>query len=97
MNIFCEKNESVLKPSITVLLIITKNMYTGKDNIFRSLQKLRKTKDIVIIPADKDPCTVILNKKDYVCKVDEMIGDHITERKYIETTYNTFCDLKCLK
>ena len=84
MKIFCEKNKSVLIPSITVLLIITKNIYTGKDNIFRSLQKLRKNKDIIIISADKDPCIVILNKKDYVRKVDEMIGDDITERKYIE-------------
>ena len=97
LKIFCEKNKSVLIPSITVLLIITKNIYTGKDNIFRSLQKLRKNKDIIIISADKDPWIVILNKKDYVRKVDEMIGDDITERKYIETTDNTLCDLKCLK
>ena len=39
-------------------------------------------------------CTVILNKNDYVCKVDKIIENGICEGKYIETTDNTLCDLK---
>ena len=49
---------------------ITKNIYTNKDGTFTSLQKLRKNKDIIILSADKEPCTVILHKSDYVQKVD---------------------------
>ena len=74
--------------------MIAKNIYTDKDNTFTSLQKLRKNKDIVMLSAGKESCTVILNKNDYFCKVDEMIEASIAEGKYIETTDNTLCDLK---
>ena len=55
---------------------------------------LRKNKDIVVLSVDKQSCTVILNKNDYVCKVDQMIEDGITEGKYIKTSGNTLGDLK---
>ena len=42
--------------------ILTKNIYTDKDNTITSLQKLRKNKDIVILSADKDSRIAILNK-----------------------------------
>ena len=61
---------------------------------FTSLQKLRKNKGIVILSADKECCTEILNKNDYVCKLKEMIEDGITEAKYSETSENTLFDLK---
>ena len=74
--------------------IIKQKIYTDKDDTFTSLQNLRKNKDIVTLSADKESCTVILNKSDYVFKVDQMIEDGITEGKYIETSDNAFCDLK---
>ena len=69
--------------------ITTENIYTDKDDTWHCY-----TKDIVILSADKESCTMILNKNDYVCKVDQMIEDGITEDKYIETSNNTLCDLK---
>ena len=66
--------------------IITKNIYTDKDDTFTSLQKLRKNKDIIILSVGKESCTVMLNKSDYVRKVDQMIEDCITEGNYIETS-----------
>ena len=42
-----------------------------------------------LLSADKESCTAILNKNDYVCKVGQMIEDGITEDKYIETSDNT--------
>ena len=48
----------------------------------------------VILSADKETCTAILSKNDYVCKVDQMIEDGITEDKYIETSDNTLYHLK---
>ena len=71
-----------------------KNIYTNKDRTFTSLQKLRKNKNIIILSADKESCTVILNKSDYVQKVDQMIEDGITEGNYIEISDNILCDLK---
>ena len=50
--------------------IITKSIYADQDDTFTSLQKLRKNKDIVTISVDTESCTVILNKNNYVCKVD---------------------------
>ena len=47
-----------------------------------------------ILSADTESCTVILNKNDYICKVDQMTEGGITEGKYIETSGNTLCDLK---
>ena len=74
--------------------IIKKKIYPDKDDTFTSLQSLRKNKDIAILSADKESCTVILNKNDNIFKVDERIEDGITEGKYIETSDNAFCDLK---
>ena len=45
-------------------------MYEYRDGTYISLQKLRENKDIVILLADKESCTVVLNKNDYVSKVD---------------------------
>ena len=42
----------------------------------------------IILSADKESCTVILNK------IDQMIEDGIIEGNYIETSDNTLCDLK---
>ena len=42
--------------------ILTKNIYTDKDNTITKKQKLRKNKDIVILSADKDSRIAILNK-----------------------------------
>ena len=74
--------------------IITKNIYTNKDDTFISLQKLKKNKEIVILSADKESCTVIPNKNDCVSKVGQTVENNITERKYIETSDNTFCNLE---
>ena len=42
------------------------NVFVHAQILIRSLQKLRKDKDIVILSADKESCTVILNKNDFV-------------------------------
>ena len=74
--------------------IITKNIYKDKYDTFTSLQKFRKNKDMVILLAVKESCIVILTKNNYVCKIDQMIEDSITEDKYIKTSDNILCDLK---
>ena len=44
--------------------IITKNVYSDVDNTYKSLSNLINNKNIVILGADKEICTVILNRKD---------------------------------
>ena len=41
--------------------IITKNVYNDVDNTYKSLSNLINNKNIVILAADKETCTVILN------------------------------------
>ena len=43
---------------------------------------------------DKESCTVILNKTDYVNKVNAMIDEGISKCKYVETVDSTHKDLK---
>ena len=44
----------------------------------RALHDLRKDKDRLIIPADKGNCTVVMDRKDYDKKVQQMLNDHKT-------------------
>ena len=56
--------------------VLAKNIYSDKDATFKSLNSLRKNKDVVLA-ADKESCTVILNKDDYIKKVNNIIEDRI--------------------
>ena len=64
------------------------------DNTYKSLSNLANNKNIVILAADKETCTVILNRTDYQNKVNNVINEGIAEGKYIETVDNTHKDLK---
>ena len=52
---------------------------------------------LVIIPGDKDSCEIILDKVDYVTKMEEMIKNGIQKGVYVETEDNTLRDLKCFQ
>ena len=60
---------------------ITKNIYNDNDETFKSLTNLRKSENIIVLSADKESCTVILNKADYVNKVNKMIDEGIASGK----------------
>ena len=64
------------------------------DSTYKSLSNLINNKNIVVLAADKETCTVILNRTDYKNKVNNMINDGIAERKYNKTVDNTPKDLK---
>ena len=78
----------------SVTNIISNKVYRDKDNTFKLLNSLRKNENIVVISVDKESCTVILNKTDYVKKVNAMISEGISKGKYVETVNNTHTDLK---
>ena len=54
-----------------------------------SRQSLRKDLDATVLTADKDYCTVILNKCDYLKKANDIIEEGVTQGKYVETTDST--------
>ena len=78
----------------SVTNIISNNVYRDKDNTFKLLNRLRKNENVVVISADKESCTIILNKTDYVNKVNAMTSEGISKGKYVETVDSTHKDLK---
>ena len=44
----------------------------------RALYNLRKDQDRLVIPADKGNCTVVMDRKDYDDKVQQMLSDQGT-------------------
>ena len=59
----------------SVTNIMSNNIYWDKDNVFKLLNRLRKTEHIVILSANNESCAVILNKTDYINKVNAMIDE----------------------
>ena len=74
--------------------IISNNIYSEKDNTVKLLSPLIKNDKIVILAANKESCTVILNKSDYIRKVNNIIEEGMQQGKYIETIDTTQSDLK---
>ena len=74
--------------------IIAKNIYNDHDNTIKSLRNLRKNENSIVLSADKESCTAILNKADYVNKVNKMIDKGIATVNYVETHDTTNADLK---
>ena len=65
-----------------------------KDNTVKLLSPLIKYDKIVILAADKKSCTIILNKSDYIRKINNIIEEGMQQGKYIETIDTTQSDLK---
>ena len=55
--------------------IISNNIYSEKDNTVKLLSPLIKSDKISILAADKESCTVILNKSNYIRKVNHIIEE----------------------
>ena len=62
--------------------------------MFKSLTKLWKNENIIVLSAHKESFTGILNKADYVNKVNKMIDGGIVSGKYIETSDTRHADVK---
>ena len=63
-----------------------------KDNTVKLLSPLIKYDKIVILAADKKSCTIILNKSDYIRKINNIIEEGMQQGKYIETIDTTQSD-----
>ena len=74
--------------------VITKNICNDRDNTFKSHTNLRKNETFIVLSADKESCTLILNKTDFVNKVNKVTDEGIASGKYVETSDTTHADLK---
>ena len=63
------------------------------NSTYKLLSNLINNKNIVILAADKETCTVILNRMDYQNEISKMINEGIVEGKYIGTVDKTHKDL----
>ena len=77
--------------------IFTKNIYNDHDKTFKSLTNLQKNENIIVLSANKESCTVILNKADYFNKVNKITDEGVASGKYVETSDTTYtCRFKTL-
>ena len=72
----------------------TQNIRHTKDNTYHHLHHLRSNKDIVLLSGNKDSSVVIMNKADYVKKVNGMINEGIRQGKYEMTADTNHKDLE---
>ncbi|VDM06499.1 unnamed protein product, partial [Schistocephalus solidus] len=70
-----EESRNLLRQRISSRLISHKKRKTLSKAETEALRTLKADKNIVILPADKGRSTVILNKEDYVNKVEALLGD----------------------
>ena len=72
-------------------------MYDTKDFTYLTLKNLINNPDIVILEGDKESATVIMNKTDYIRKMNEMIEKGLEDGTYVESEDTTLEDLKHFK
>ena len=60
--------------------IFIKNMNNTKDHTYSNLKGLIKNKNLCVLSGDKDSCVIIMNKQDYIQKLQDMINEGIKRR-----------------
>ena len=76
--------------------IFTKNVFQMKDYTCHNLKNLIQEKDIVL-KGDQDLSVVILNKTDYIEKLENMVKEGIEKGTYTLTQDNTIQELNNFK
>ena len=69
------------------------NIYQTKDGTYKKIHALKSRGEIVFLSGDKDSCVVIMNREDYIKKVDDLINDGISQGVYEHTDDKTHEDL----
>ena len=65
--------------------IFAKNVILTEDHTYKELKTLIHNKDVVILKDDKDSSIVIMNKTDYITKIETMIEQGVKNGTYAET------------
>ena len=61
------------------------NIFSTPDCTYKVLQKLATDPDLVVLSGDKDSSVVIMQRADYVNKLETMIEEGMANRKYVVT------------
>ena len=69
-------------------------MISTVDRTYKELKTLTPNKDVVILKGDKDSSIAIMNKTDYITKIEKMIEEGIKNRTYVETDDTKMQDFK---
>ena len=77
--------------------IFVKNVISTEDHAYKGLKTLINNKDAVILRSDKDLSIVIMNRTDYITKMEAMIEEEVKNGTYPETDDTTMQDLKRLQ
>ena len=62
--------------------------FTMHKECFRAINRLRKNDDIIITKSDKDSGVVLLNKSDYVDKMNEILDDQSKFKRLVPVSNN---------
>ena len=73
--------------------IFAKNVISIEDHTYKELKTIHN-KEVVILKGDKDSNIVILNKTNYITKIEKIIEEGIKNGTYAETDDTTTQDLK---
>ena len=77
--------------------IFTTNVQSTKDYTYKKLENLINNRNIVLLEGDKETAIVIMNKADYVEKLNQMIETGIADGTYVECEDTTFKDLELFR
>ena len=70
--------------------IFTENVFQTKDYTYHNLKNLIRAKDVVIMKGDKDSSVVILNKTDYIEKLENMVKEGTESSMIVEVIRTNF-------
>ena len=70
--------------------IFSKNVLCTNDETYKKLKKIIRKSDIVILRGDKDSGVVIMNRSDYIEKLEGMIEKGVKKGTYIEKISRLF-------
>lgn len=77
--------------------ILSKNVYATKDDTYHNLKRIIQDSSLAVVSGDKDSCVLIMEKDDYLNKLQQMIDDGINRGVYSHAVDNTLKDLKIFR
>ena len=69
--------------------VFTKNVLQTKYYTYRNLKNLVRDKNVVVMRGDKNSSVVILNKTDYIEKLENLVKEDIDKKIYTLTELQT--------
>ena len=74
--------------------ILSKNVYTTKDDTYHNLKRIINERLLAVVSGDKDSCILIIERDVYSNKLQQMINDRINRGVYTNAVDKTMKDLK---